>query len=60
MAALAEPRSRTSDTRARRAGKPPALTPEELKRLRARHRRKEIISLIAFCAMLVIVFATRN
>lgn len=59
MAASAEPPSRTSATRARRP-KPPAPTETELAQLRARHRRNEIIGLIAFCVVLVIVFLMRN
>lgn len=60
MTAPAEPRSRTADTRARRVGKPPALTPEELERLRVRRKRSEIIGLIAFCAVLAMVFLMRH
>ena len=59
MAALADPPSRIAATRARRP-KPPALTEKELLQLRARHRRNEIIGLIAFCVVLAIVFLMRN
>jgi len=59
MAALPEPPSQTTGTRARRP-KSPALTEKELARLRARHRRYEIIGLIAFCVVLAIVFLMRN
>ena len=61
MTAIAEPPPRTSSavTRARRS-KPRPLSAEELARRRARYRRKEIISLIAFCVVLAIVFVTRN
>jgi hypothetical protein len=55
----AGPPSRVTSTRARRQ-KPPALTEKELAQLRARHRRTEIIGLIAFCVVLVIVFLMRN
>ncbi len=62
MVALAEPPSRTNGTgsRARPGRKPPALTPEERARLRTRHKRNEIIGLIAFCVVLAVVFAMRN
>jgi len=62
MAAIAEPPSSTArrEIRARRVRKPPEMSEEERARLRARHRRNEIIGLIAFCAVLVIVFMMRN
>jgi hypothetical protein len=59
MPALADPPSRITGTRARRP-KPPTLTEQELAQLRARHRRNEIIGLIAFCVVLAIVFLMRN
>jgi hypothetical protein len=59
MAVMAEPPSRTTNDRVRRAAKP-ASTEEERARLHARHRRDEIIGLIAFCAVLAIVFLMRN
>jgi hypothetical protein len=61
MAIVAEPHPVISkpETRARRVAKP-APTHEERARVRARHRRDEIIGLIAFCAVLAIVFLMRN
>ena len=59
MAALAGPPSRITGASARRP-KPPALTEKELAQLRTRHRRNEIIGLIAFCVVLAIVFLMRN
>jgi hypothetical protein len=61
MAAIAEPPSRTTQTAARRRrASEPAFTDEERARLRARHRRDEIIGIIAFCAVLLVVYFMRN
>ena len=59
MVAIAEPPSRATTARARRATEP-ALTEEERARLHARHKREEIIGLIAFCVVLAVVFLMRN
>jgi hypothetical protein len=59
MANVAEPHPSKPKPRARRVAKP-GLTDEERARLRARHRREELIGLIAFCAVLAIVFLMRN
>jgi hypothetical protein len=62
MAAIAEPPSPTNsaETRAHRSTKPRPLSEEELAHLRARHKRNEIIGLVAFCVVLAIVFVMRN
>jgi hypothetical protein len=61
MTAIAEPPSRTTQTaiRRRRRGEP-TLTDEQRARLNASHRRQEVIGVIAFCAVLLVVYFMRN
>jgi DNA-binding CsgD family transcriptional regulator len=58
MAVIAGPPSGTIQRRAHHANESP--TEEQLALLRARHRRNELIGLIAFCAVLAVVFLMRN
>jgi len=62
MATIAEPHpvSDTTTNAMRRGARRSAPTSQEIEQARIRHRRNEIIALIAFGAVLLVVFLMRN